>query len=175
MRPSQHVRTTSTRHRLPTLNRTPVRIYSRCRPTPPSVRAQRTSAMLTALAVRRDVVDPDLFHCDPLGQLVRDPPGEAHLLFRYREPCTLLPVLHRGRIVLARWGCRRSESRVLPCTGWTTAHSAAEVHYWRSVGGLNVVVPAYLGFEGSSSVKLRRLVRAVLAHGKRGQPHAFLA
>jgi hypothetical protein len=73
--------------------------------------------MLTAVAFRRDVIDPDLFHCDPLGLLVRDSPDEADLLFHYGEHCALLPVLHYGRIVLARWGCRRNESRVLPCTG----------------------------------------------------------
>jgi hypothetical protein len=131
--------------------------------------------MLTAVAIRRDVIDPDLFHCDPLGQLVRDSPNEADLLFHYSEPCALLPVLHRDRIVLARWGCRRNESRVLPCTGWTTTGTAAAKCYWRSVGGVAVIVPADLGFEGGEWVKLRRPVRAVLAYDERGQPHAFIA
>jgi hypothetical protein len=130
--------------------------------------------MLTAVAIRRDVIDPDLFHCDPLGQLVRDSPDEADLLFHFDEPCALLPVLHGGRIVLARWGCRRNESRVLPCTGWTTTATAAAMRYWRWVGGVAVLVPAYLGFEGGEWVKLRRPVRAVLAYDERGQPHAFI-
>jgi hypothetical protein len=38
--------------------------------------------MLTAIAVRRDVIDPDLFHCDPLGQLFPDLPDDADLVFR---------------------------------------------------------------------------------------------
>jgi hypothetical protein len=130
--------------------------------------------MLTAVAIRRDVIDPDLFHCDPLGLLVRDSPDEADLLFHYGEPRALLPVLHRGRIVLARWGCRRNESRVLPCTGWTTTGTSAAMRYWCSVGGVAVVVPAYLGFERGAWVKLRGPVRAVLAYDQRGQPHAFI-
>jgi hypothetical protein len=131
--------------------------------------------MLTAVAIRRDVIDPDLFHCDPLGQLVRDSPDEADLLFHFADPCALLPVLHHGRIVLARWGCRHNESRNLSCTGWTTTSNDAAVRYWRSVGGVAVVVPAYLGLEDGAWVKLRRPVRAVLAYDERGQPHAFIA
>jgi hypothetical protein len=143
--------------------------------TPPSVRALCNSTMLTAIAVRRDVVDPDLFHCDPLGLLVQDSPDESDLVFCFADPCAVLPVLHRSRIVLSRWGCRRTESRVLPCTGWTTTRSAAAVRYWRSVGGVAVLVPAYLGFEGGTWVRLHWPVRAVLAHDERGQPHAFIA
>ncbi len=39
---------------------------------------------------------------------------------------------------------------------------------------MNVVVPAYLGFEGGAWVRLRGPVRAVLAYDERGQPHAFV-
>jgi hypothetical protein len=85
----------------------------------------------------------------------------------------LLPILHRGRIVLARWGCRRNESRVLPCTGWTTTRSAA-LRFWHDVGGRAVTVPAYLGYEKSVWIPLRSQVRAVLAFDLRGQPHAFV-
>ena len=38
--------------------------------------------MFTAVAVRRDVIDPDLFHNDPLGLLVRDAPDKADVVFR---------------------------------------------------------------------------------------------
>ncbi len=79
--------------------------------------------MLTAVAIRREVIDPDLFHCDPLGLLVQDAPDEADFVFHYGDPCAVIPVLHRGWVVLARWGCRRNESRVLPCTGWTTTQA----------------------------------------------------
>jgi hypothetical protein len=95
-------------------------------------------------------------------------------VFRYADPCALLPVLHRGRVILARWGCRRNESRILPRAGWTTTRSAAAVRYWRSVGGVAVVVPAYRGFEDGAWVRLRGPVRAVLAYDERGQPHAFI-
>jgi hypothetical protein len=49
------------------------------------------------------------------------------------------------------------------------------MRFWRSVGGVAVLVPAYLGFEGGDWVKLWRPVRAVLAYDERGQPHAFIA
>jgi hypothetical protein len=130
--------------------------------------------MLTAVAVRRDVIDPDRFHCDPLGQLFPDRPDAADLVFCYGNPCALLFVLHRGRIVLARWGCCRNETRILPCTGWTTTRSAAAARYWRSVGATNVGVPAYLGFEGGAWMKLPRPVRAVLAYDERDQQHVFI-
>jgi hypothetical protein len=129
--------------------------------------------MLTAVAVRRDVIDPDLFHCDLLGQFFPDTPGEADLVFRYSDPCALLPVLHRGRIVLARWGCRRNESRDLPCTGWTTSQGTAS-RFWREVGGRTVTVPAYLGYEDGEWVPLRSHVQAVLAYDSRGQAHAYI-
>jgi hypothetical protein len=130
--------------------------------------------MLTAVAVRRDVVDPDLFHCDLLGLLVQDASDEADLVFRYGDPCAVLPVLHRGPVVRARWGCRRNESRFLPCTGWTTTRSDAAARYWRRVGGAVALVPAYLGFESGAWVKLSGPVRAVLPHDERDQPHAFV-
>jgi hypothetical protein len=94
--------------------------------------------MFTTFPVRQNVIDPDLFHCDQLGQLFPDRPDEPDLVFRYGEPCAMLPFLHRGRIVLARWGCRRNESRFLPWTGWTTTGSAAAVWYWRWVGAVAV-------------------------------------
>jgi hypothetical protein len=129
--------------------------------------------MLTAVAVRRDVIDPDLFHCDPRGQLLRDGPGETDYQFWFADPCAVLPVLNNGRIILARWGCCRQESRVLPCTGWTTTQGSAS-RFWRDVGGRTVTVPAYLGYDNSVWVPLRSQVQAVLAYDSRGQPHAFI-
>jgi hypothetical protein len=115
----------------------------------PSVRAQHISTILTAVAVRRDEIDPDLVHCDPVGLLIKDAPDEADLVFHYGNPCAVLPVLHRGRIVLARWGCRRNESRVLPCTGWTTTRSTAASRFWRRVDGVAVLVPASWGLRAA--------------------------
>jgi hypothetical protein len=129
--------------------------------------------MLSAVAVRRDVIDPDLFHCDPLGQLLRDGPSGTDHQFWFSDPCPLLPVLHRGRIILARWGCRRGECRVLPCSGWTTTRGAAS-RFWHDVGGRSVTVPAYLGYENAEWILLPSQVRAVLAYDSRGQPHAFI-
>jgi hypothetical protein len=129
--------------------------------------------MLTAVAVRSDVIDPDLFDFDPLGQFLRDCLRGTDHQFWFHAPCALLPVLHNGRIVLARWGCRRQESRVLPCTGWTTLRGAAS-RFWCEVGGRMVMVPAYLGYEKSVWVPLRSQVRAVLPYDSRGQPHAFI-
>ncbi len=128
--------------------------------------------MLTAVAVRRDVIDPDLFDFNPLGQILRDGPSETDHLFWYHDTCALLPVLHNGRIILARWGCCRGESRVLPCTGWTTRGAGSR--FWRDVGGRTVTVPAYLGYENAEWIRLRSQVRAVLAYDLGGQPHAFI-
>jgi hypothetical protein len=129
--------------------------------------------MLMAVAVRRDVIDPDLFDFDPVGQMVRDRPRGTDHQFWFHDPCAVLPVLNNGRIILARWGCRRQESRVLPCTGWTTTKGAAS-RFWREVGSRTVTVPAYLGYENAVWVPLRSQVRAVLAYDSRGQPHAYV-
>src|SRR5271165_5463761 len=84
----------------------------------------RSRPMLTAVAVRRDVIDPDLFDFDPLGQFLPDYPSGTDHQFWFADPYALLPVLHRGRIILTRWGCHRGECRILPCTGWTTTRGA---------------------------------------------------
>ena len=45
--------------------------------------------------------------------------GEAELRFFFRDAERLLPIIHDGSLRLVRWGARRSESAVLPPTGWT--------------------------------------------------------
>ena len=54
-----------------------------------------------------------------LDQRVVSRGGEREVRFLWSEWPRVLPVWHRGHLVLASWGCRRGESRLLPCTGWT--------------------------------------------------------
>jgi hypothetical protein len=94
-------------------------------------------------------------------------------------------VSHDGRLVIARWGCRREESRVLPCTGWTKA-DRIESGYRREAGAEEGVVPAAKGVDNGCWYALPAPVRVVLARGEprdmrgerqsdgEGQLHAYV-
>src|SRR5262249_9274924 len=67
--------------------------------------------------------------------------GEGEVRFLLRYPERLLPVWHEGELRLARWGCRRGESKVLPCTAWTWVASIEEGK-WSHVEAALVEIPA---------------------------------
>jgi hypothetical protein len=130
--------------------------------------------MLTAIAVPFELIPLELIRPHKLAQQIHVYDDWIEFRFHFAAADSLLPIVHEGgRITLARWGCRREECRVLPCTGWTTAQGATS-RFWPEVGGRTVTMPAYLGYEDGAWVPLRSQGRAVLAYDSRGQPHAFV-
>src|SRR5262245_62091882 len=82
-----------------------------------------------------------------LKHRVHDRGGEKEVRFLWRQQERLLPVWHEGQLRLVRWGCRRGESKVLPCTGWTWQESVEE-GCWAVWEAEPVDIPATMGFEG---------------------------
>src|SRR5215468_2198947 len=72
--------------------------------------------------------------------------GEAEVRFLFRDPERLLPIIHSGELRLVRWGSRRSESKVLPPTGWTWLASV-EGGQWGQASTQPIVIPATMGYE----------------------------
>jgi hypothetical protein len=63
--------------------------------------------------------------------------GEPEVRFFFRDRERLLPVLHEGTLRLVRWGAKRSESKVLPPTGWTWL-SSVEGGQWGQIDAVPV-------------------------------------
>src|SRR5262245_27097929 len=93
--------------------------------------------------------------------------GEAELRFFFREPERLLPVVAGGEVRLVRWGSRRSESKVLPPTGWTWLASV-EGGQWGQTRAEPVVIAATMGFEKGIWFRVREGIRGLLVRDEKG-------
>ena len=128
--------------------------------------------MLTAIAISYGTLPLDLIRRHGLGRLLHDRGGEKELRFQYRARDPILPAWHEGRFVMARWGCRRGESRVLPCTGWARL-ATVEAGVWAGWEAEPVEVPASLGFDGGVWYAVRQGLRGVLVSDERGAAHVY--
>lgn len=99
--------------------------------------------------------------------------GEQELRFLYRDRQPTLPVWHGGQLRLAPWGCRRGESRVLPCTGWTR-RITVEAGRWAGWDAEAVDVPATVALDNGVWYAIRQGVRGVLVHDERGVPRVYV-
>jgi hypothetical protein len=66
--------------------------------------------MLSSVAIRRDVIDPDLFDHQLLGPLLCECQNTHDYRFRFRAPWPLPPVLRNGQFLLARWVAGRARA-----------------------------------------------------------------
>lgn len=99
--------------------------------------------------------------------------GERELQFLYRQRPCCLPVWHEGRLRVVRWGARRGESRVLPCTGWTW-RATVEAGGWAAWRAVPVDVPATMALERGIWYKVRQGIRGLLVDDEHGIPTAYL-
>jgi hypothetical protein len=129
--------------------------------------------MCVGVAVALSGLPVDLVGEHGLGRRVHDRGGEKEVQFLYRDREPLLPVWHEGRLLLARWGCRRGDSRVLPCTGWTLL-STVERGGWNDLDAAEVDIQAAMGWENGVWFRIRRGVRGVLVRDERGRPTAYM-
>jgi hypothetical protein len=67
--------------------------------------------------------------------------------FLWRDARPQLPVISDGRLILARWGNGRRQSRILPSTGWTWLASLRDGS-WTGIDAAEVVIPATYGLDG---------------------------
>jgi hypothetical protein len=117
--------------------------------------------MCTGIAIWCDELPSGFVERHGLGRRVHDLRGRHEIRFLFRDAERVLPVWSEGRMILARWGCRRGDSRALRCTGWTW-RATVEGGGWNDVGAVEVVIPATAGLEGGIWFRIRQGVRGVL-------------
>ena len=99
--------------------------------------------------------------------------GEPEVRFFFRDTERILPIIHDGVLRLVRWGARRSESGVLPPTGWTW-RSSVENGQWGESGAEPVVIAATMGLEKGVWFRVREGVRGLLVRDERGVETAYM-
>jgi hypothetical protein len=162
------------------LAESPADLDSDCGERPPSFRpavpsgGSEQTATLTAVAVPFELIPIDLIRPHKLAQQLHVYEDWPEFRFHFGGPDCILPVEHAGgRITVARWGCRREESRVLPATGWTRI-DRIESGYWRDAGAEEVNIPASRGYDNGFWVPLAAPIRAVLVRPAEVQAHVFI-
>jgi hypothetical protein len=99
--------------------------------------------------------------------------GEQEVRFLFRDAEPLLPVWHEGQLKLVRWGCRRGESRALPCTGWTWL-ATVEAGGWLPFGAEPVDIPATLALERGVWFAVREGIRGLLVRDEQGVERVYM-
>jgi hypothetical protein len=108
-----------------------------------------------------------------LNKRVHERGGEPEVRFLYRAADRVLPVWHEGQLQVVRWGSRRNQTKVLPCTGWTWL-AAVEEGRWATWEGVEVVVPATMGLENGVWFRIRQGIRGVLVCDEKGEAVVYL-
>lgn len=84
----------------------------------------------------------------------------------FRDPRPQLPVYRDGKLVFARWGNGRGQSRLLPRTGWTWLSTVREGG-WRGIGAIPVEIPASFGLERGIWFRIEQGIRGILVPDER--------
>lgn len=97
---------------------------------------------------------------------------EYRFLWRDRTP--KLPVWRDGRLLLARWGNGRGQSRWLPRTGWTWLETI-QGGGWRNTQAIPVDIPASFGLERRGVWYLIEVgIRGLLVGDERGNAVVYM-
>jgi hypothetical protein len=129
--------------------------------------------MCTGIALACSEMPLELIARHGLERRVHDRGGEREIRFLYREAERCLPVWHEGQLLLARWGCRRGDSRALPCTGWTW-RTTVEDGGWRNISAAPVTIPATMGLENGIWYRVRQGMRGLLVWDEQGLPAVYM-
>jgi hypothetical protein len=99
--------------------------------------------------------------------------GEAEYQFLWVDAEPKLPVWHKDRLQLVRWGNRRGESRWLPCTP-STQRASVEKGVWSPFRPRDVEVPATLVLEGEVWTLIREGIQGVLVTDEQGLDRVYV-
>jgi hypothetical protein len=99
--------------------------------------------------------------------------GEPEVQFLVRDADRVLPVWQEGRLRIIRWGNRRGQSRVLPCTAWTWA-ATLEQGGWGEREAVPVVIPATMGLDRGVWFRVREGIRGVVVQDEQGRPVVYV-
>ena len=117
--------------------------------------------MCTGIALAHSELPLQLIQEHQLDGLIYERGGEKEIRFLARQAPRLLPVWHQGQLRIVCWGCRRGQSKVLPCTSWTWLTSVEEGQ-WADWHGEPVDIPASMGLENGVWFRIREGIRGVL-------------
>jgi hypothetical protein len=127
--------------------------------------------MLTSVALALSELPLRLVEA-PLSGRVVERGGEREVQFHFTNPERLLPVWVNGRLELARWGCRRADSRALPTTGWARL-ATFEGGGWGTWSPAEAIIPATLGLDRGVWYRIRQGVRALAVWDEFGLLRAY--
>lgn len=108
-----------------------------------------------------------------LEKRLHDREGEREFRFLFRDVPRLIPVIHEGQFKIVRWGCKRGESKHLPCTGWTwveTLHKGG----WQGFDAEKVLIPATLGVENGRWFCIQEGIEGVIVADEKGELVAYM-
>jgi hypothetical protein len=125
------------------------------------------------VALAYDAMPRELVERHGLHGRVHDRGGAREVRFLARDHERLLPVRLDGRLQVVRWGCRRGQSRALPCTAWASV-ATLQGGGWGDREVLPVVIPATMGVARGVWFPVRAGVRGIVVHDERGQPVAYV-
>jgi hypothetical protein len=128
--------------------------------------------MLTAIALSCSTFPVEFIERHRLECRAHDRGGEREFQFHLQDRAPVLPVWHEGQLLIVRWGCRRAESRFLPCSGWTRL-TTVEAGRWADWRAEEVVVPASLCFDNGVWYKVRQGFRSVFVRDERGVARVY--
>src|ERR1051326_8926547 len=123
--------------------------------------------MCTGIALAYSELPAELIQQYQLESRVYDRGGEKEIRFLARHANRVLPIWHEGQLRIVRWGCRRNQSKILPCTSWTWL-STIEERRWADRHGYPVDIPATMGLENGVWFRIREGVRGVLVADEHG-------
>ena len=130
-------------------------------------------AMCAGIALAYSELPLDLIERHRLEPRVHDRGGEREVRFLYRDSHRYLPVWHEGQLQIVRWGCRRGDSKVLPCTGWTW-QATVEEGRWSTWEAEPIEIPATMGLENGIWFRIRQGIRGLLVTDERRIMRAYM-
>lgn len=116
---------------------------------------------MTGLSLAYSDIPLDLIQGHQLDARTHERGGEREIQFHYRDPSRMVPIIHEGRLTMARWGTHKGESSRLPVSGWTWLDSV-ERGKWMSHDAAEVVIPARLGFDRGIWFMVREGARGIV-------------
>jgi hypothetical protein len=109
-----------------------------------------------------------------LGRKVHVIARRPQVRFLFRDAERVLPFWRsKEQLVIARWGCRRGESRTLPLTGWTWLRTVKS-GCWKQVGAKEVVIPASNCLDSGIWFGVRQGIRGMLVRDDRWRDVVYM-
>jgi hypothetical protein len=123
--------------------------------------------MCTGIALAASELPLDMLEQPRLKSRLFARGGEPEVRFFFREAERLLPIVQDGQLRLVRWGSRRSESKILPPTGWTWL-SSFEGGQWGQSHAELVVIAASMALEKGIWFRVREGIKGLLVRDEKG-------